>query len=271
MIFFLLLVFHNWASLTSFIQMSLFMLSFHLQAVAYQIQNYEARLPFTPLPSDSLPVFYLKGRTSIRNTVECVPTVFPTLQENKREWRHKGSYGMATRGGCSCYLFTCSSPWWCKTYFSSLGATQSIVLCVNWHKLPHLSKTIRNWWGNHSPHRETEDAFIPQAAKSTEDCWKDVQTTAQRQMNSGEENAFLPAAAYSEHFSVTWWHWEVLIQLILHSSFNTTITSAFLPQFLHLAINTYLGYLEWYKHPLFSTISHIESHVDRTGQGIPHC
>lgn len=42
--YFFLQAFHNWASLSSFLQTSLFLLSFLLQVIAHRIQTYQARL-----------------------------------------------------------------------------------------------------------------------------------------------------------------------------------------------------------------------------------
>lgn len=149
--------------------MSLFMLSFRLQAVAYQIQNYEARLPSTPLPSDSLPVFYLKGRTAIRNTVECVPTAFPTLQENEKDISKGAMAWQQERGAAA----TCALP-------PSLGDVRHTsalwelhsLLCSVQTRTSFLILVKPSGTGEETilPTEKQKDAFSPQAAKSTEGC-----------------------------------------------------------------------------------------------------
>lgn len=128
--FFFLRVFHNRVSLISFIQMSLFLLSFLLQVIAHQIQNYQAGLHSCLLPLTVWLCSSLKEEHPPENTAKGVPSPFTQLGEDMTE--NKPNRGaMAAREGRSSYLCVYSSPGWSRTYLSSLWATQSTVFCAN--------------------------------------------------------------------------------------------------------------------------------------------
>lgn len=83
--YFFLQVFHNWASLESFLQTSLFLLPFLLQGIAHQIQTYQARLHSSLFPLTFQLCSSLKEEHPSENTIKGGPTPFTELRQDQTE------------------------------------------------------------------------------------------------------------------------------------------------------------------------------------------